>query len=518
MPVEQEVDRSRMITGPIPKQPPRISVQAFWLAVAKFVATLFTIGLPILLVRLLSQSEYGVFKQAFLFAGTAANVAALGVGMSAFYFMPRHPEKGGEISFNILIYNLVVGFIPLVFLVAYPQILRLLFRTTELEPMALWLGVLVLITLNGNLIQVLPTAMQEVRDSTVLIIGSQLARTILVAATALIFRTIESIVIVSIVFQLLSLFVLLWYLHAKFGRFWTRFDWPFFKEQLSYAIPYGALGLLWVIQKDLDNYFVSAKLGPTDYAIYAVGWLEIPLVSLLLESIISVLIIRVSALQQQDRKEDIRRLIAAGTTRLASVQFPMYALLLVAGHDLIVLMYTWRYEKSAIIFSIAITLLPLSVFLMDPIVRAYKELRNFALGVRIASFAFLFLLLSPVINRFGMLGAVIIAVGAQAVERFVLAWKAARTVDTTAKDIALYRDFFRVVGLTAFSAVCAYAVRSLLNPNVLILRIFLVGACFALVYLPLFYILRLPGWDTLSRERVRAFLQARLARLKDAST
>jgi O-antigen/teichoic acid export membrane protein len=493
-----------------------MSVQAFWLAASKFIAALLSIGLPILLVRLLSQSEYGVFKQAFLFTGTATNIAALGVGMSAFYFIPRRPEKGGEITFNILVYNFIAGLIPLFILVCYPQVLNLLFRTGELEPLAFLLGVLVLLTMNGSLVQIIPTAMQDVRVSTLMIIGSQLARVTMVAATALIFRSIKSLIVVSIIYQLLSLLLVLWYLHRKFGRFWTHFDWHFFREHLTYALPYGALGLLWVIQKDLDNYFVSAKLGPTDYAIYAVGWLEIPLISLFVESILSVMIIRVSALQQQHRKEDIRHLVAAATTRLAAFQFPIYALLLVAGHDLIVLMYTRRYEESARIFVIAITLLPTTVFMMDPIARAYKELRTFALGLRFAIFTSLFCLLSPVISHFGMLGAVILAVGAQVLERIVMGWKTARTVDATAKDLKLYYDFFKVAGLTAAGGLCAYVARSLIKPNLLIPRILVVGTCFAAVYLPLFYLLRLPGWDALSRQRLKAFVQTRLAKLKNA--
>jgi O-antigen/teichoic acid export membrane protein len=514
----ESIEDSRRMTTQFnfPKPLPRISVQAFWLAAAKFISALFNLALPILLVRLLSQSEYGVYKQAFLFIGTVTNIAALGVGMSAYYFIPRHPEKGGEISLNIFIYNLFVGLVPLLLLASYPGLLTRLFRTHELAPLALLLGILVVITLDGSLIQVIPTAMQEVRDSTLLIIGSQFVRAIMFIATAVIFRTIESLIVVSIFHQLLTTFVLLWYLKKKFGSFWTRFDWTFFREQLAYAIPYGGLGLLWVVQKDLDNYFVGAKLGPAEFAIYSVGWLEIPLISLFLESIASVLIIRVSALQHQDRKEDIRNLISAATTRLASFQFPIYAFLLVAGHDLIVLMYTNRYERSAPIFAIAITLLPLSVFLMDPIVRSYKELRTFALIIKIVIFAALFCLLSPVINRFGVMGAVMMAVGAQVFERFVMGWKTALTVEATTKDVKLYIDFFKVAAIAVVSASCAYFVRSVWNPAHLVSRILLVASCLSAVYLPLFYFLRLPGWDTFTVERVKIVFQTGLARLRRA--
>jgi hypothetical protein len=43
-------------------------------------------------------------------------------------------------------------------------------------------------------------------------------------------------------------------------------------------------------------------------------------------------------------------------------------------------------------------------------------------------------------------------------------------------------------------------------------RILVVGICLAAVYVPLFHLLRLPGWDTLSSGRLRVFAQTRLAR------
>ncbi len=368
------------------KQPPRLSVQAFWLAASKLVAALLSIGLPVLLVRLMSQTEYGVYKEAFLFAGTATNMATFGMGMSAYYFMPRFPERGGQIALNILVYNFIAGWVPLIVLAAYPGILERLFRTTDLQPLAIPLGILVFFTLTSVLIQHIPTAMQDVRWSTIFIVGTQLTKVIVLAATALTFRSVESLIIAFTLHQFVSLLFLFWYLHGKFPRFWTHFDWAFFKEQLAYALPYGALGLLWVVQRDLDNYFVSAMLGPRDYAIYAVGWLDVPLISLLLESAGPVMIVRVSKLQQENRKADIRSVTAAATSHMAAIQYPLFMLLLVAGHDLIVLLYTRAYERSADIFLISILLLPLDVLLFDPIARAYKNLRNFALGLRIAVF------------------------------------------------------------------------------------------------------------------------------------
>jgi O-antigen/teichoic acid export membrane protein len=495
------------------KQPPRLAVQAFWLTASKLMAALLSIGLPVLLVRLISQTEYGVYKEAFLFAGTTTNLATFGVGMSAFYFMPRFPERGGQIALNILIYNFVAGWIPLIVLAIYPGVLQFLFHTNDLQPVALLLGVLVLLTVTSMLLQQIPTAIQDVRWSTIFIVGTQLSKAAILAATALMFRSVESLIIAFTLHQFVSMLVLFWYLQSKFPRFWTHFDWPFFKEQLAYALPYGALGLLWVVQRDLDNYFVSATLGPRDYAIYAVGWLDVPLVSLLLESAGSVMIVRVSKLQQENRKADIRSLTAAATNQLAAIQYPLFMFLLVAGHDLIVLLYTRAYERSADIFLVTILLLPVSVFLLDPIQRAYKNLRRFSLGVRIAIFTSLFCVLFPVIHRFGMMGAAIAAVAAQIIEQAIVGWRVAREVDASVKDIALYRDLFKVSAVTVAAGVVAYLVRNLISPRLLIPRIAAAGICIAAVYLAGMFVFRLPGREALSKERLLSWLRSTRARL-----
>jgi len=491
---------------------PRLSVQAFWLTFSKLIAALLNIGLPILLVRLMSQVEYGVFKQAFLFTGTATNIAAMGFGMSALYFMPRHPDRGGQIALNILFYNLVAGWVPLVVLSFYPQVLRLLFRTNELIPLAFLLGILAFLTLTAALVQIIPSALQDVRYSTVFIVGTQLARALVMAVAVLLFRTVKSLIIAAILSQLVSVVVLYWYLNDRFPRFWRHFEWRFFREQLAYALPYGAVGIIWVIQRDLDNYFVSATLGPRDYAIYAVGWLEIPLISLFLESVVQVLIIRVSKLQQQGQKDEILRITAAATSQLAAVQLPVYMILLVAGRDLIVLLYTKAYEPSAKIFAVTITLLLFTLFLVDPIIRAYAELRNFVLGVKICAFVVLFCVLVPVIRHFGMMGAAVVAVAIQIGERLATGVLAARAVNARVKDLTLYNDSFKIAGLTAAAGLFAYAIRSLISPALLVPRILAVGISFSLLYVPTFYVLRLPGWEFMSRERIQSLIRSQLSK------
>jgi len=222
-------------------------------------------------------------------------------------------------------------------------------------------------------------------------------------------------------------------------------------------------------------------------------------------------------LQKEDRKREIREVTASASNRVAAIEFPLFAMLLVAAHDLIVLLYTKTYEQSGNIFMVSILLLPLWALLMDPIVRAYKHLRNFLLGVRLAVFIVLFCVLLPVIHHFGMLGAAITAVGAQYLERIIIFFKAARTVEAKVSDLRLYRDLFRVAGVTVVAGLAAYAVRNLINPDLLIPRILAVGVCVGAIYLPAMYFLRLPGWEVLSREHIVSLLRTTLGKMRSAN-
>jgi hypothetical protein len=192
-------------------------------------------------------------------------------------------------------------------------------------------------------------------------------------------------------------------------------------------------------------------------------------------------------------------------------------MLFVAGHDLIVLLYTKTYEASANIFLVSITLLPLGVLLLDPIIRAYKDLRNFLLGVRIAVFVALFCALGPVIHRFGMMGAAVTAVAAQFLERVVIAWTAARAVEAEARDIRLYADLFKVIAVTVCGGAVAYLVRNLIPASLLVPRIIAVGLCVGAIYLPAMLMLHLPGSEMLTKERLLSAMKSTLGRLRSAS-
>jgi len=106
----------------------------------------------------------------------------------------------------------------------------------------------------------------------------------------------------------------------------------------------------------------------------------------------------------------------------------------------------------------------------------------------------------------------VVAVAIQIGERLATGVLAARAVNARAKDLTLYNDSFKIAGLTAAAGLFAYAIRSLISPALLVPRILAVGISFSLLYVPTFYVLRLPGWEFMSRERIQSLIRSQLSK------
>ena len=71
-----------------------------------FAATFFV---PVVLARILSQAEFGTYKQLFLLYGTLYYIAQLGMAESLFYFLPSASRQAGRYVANAMLFLTVTG-------------------------------------------------------------------------------------------------------------------------------------------------------------------------------------------------------------------------------------------------------------------------------------------------------------------------------------------------------------------------------------------------------------------------
>lgn len=398
---------------------PSLKNRSAWLLFAKLVGFGFSFLLPLLIVRYLTQDKVGLYRESFQIIMNSLVILPLGFSMSAYYFLSRERERRGAAILNILLFNFVVGGLACLTLFLFPQLIGNIFRNPELTLLAPRIGIVIWIWIFSTFLETVAIANQETKLATAFIISAQVSKTLLMASAVFLFATVDAFIYAAMIQGTIQTIILLFYLKSRFPGFWREFDLKFFREQMVYAVPFGLAGILWIAQTDIHNYFVGYKFTSAEFAIYAYGCFELPLIAMLAESVTSVLIPRMSELQVNGDTDEMIRLTARAMQKLAFFYFPIYVFMLITARTFIITLFTENYLASVPIFMINLTILPFSILITDPIVRAYKEMGRFLLGLRLVVLIGLVSVLSYGIDHFTLSGMITVAVVALLVEKIV---------------------------------------------------------------------------------------------------
>lgn len=453
--------------GPIADRPssdPSLTTHAVWLLVAKTVGFALAVALPVVLVRGMTQEEFGLYKQVFFIVGTAINVLPFGFGMSAFYFLPREGQRQGAVILNILVFYAAVGVLVSLLLLAWPELLVRLFNNPDLASYAAPLGILVLLWTIGSFLEIVTVAAQDVKATTGFIVVSQLMKTLLLVVAATAFGTVRALIAAGILQGVLQVAMMVAYLRTRFPVFWRGFDVRLLQSQAAYALPLGSAGLILKLQGDLHHYFVSHAFGPAAYAVYAVGVFKMPLVGILRESVGSVMLPRINALERSNEERKILLLVATAARKLALAYYPLYAFLMVTGPEVITVLFTRQYLDSWPILAISMTIIPFNVIVLDPVIRAQSE-RYFILRMRMALFIALTTVLWFYSPQLGLVGIISAVMAAYLLGWGIAAWRMVRLLDMRLHDLRLFADVARIAACAALAAAAAAGTRALLLPD-----------------------------------------------------
>src|SRR5215813_10318673 len=90
-----------------------LSKQSMTLIAARGISFFLTLGIPLVLVRYLTQTEFGSYKQSILLFTTAVTLLPFGMAQSLYYFIPKEPENRAGYMANSFLFLLCAGSLPL---------------------------------------------------------------------------------------------------------------------------------------------------------------------------------------------------------------------------------------------------------------------------------------------------------------------------------------------------------------------------------------------------------------------
>ena len=335
--------------------------------------------LPMVLVRLLSQEDYGTYQQLSLVSSAATGILVLGLPTSIYYFYHRatHAQDGRAT------------------LIAQTQVMLLLSGIMTAVLIVLMAGRIADHMNNSALRGLLPTYAIYVgffiageHFMHVMISQNRYGLAVGLEAVETVFRVTLMVGLLAMGFGLPALVGALvvyavlrlvgrsyWLWHGPDSVKGARWTGRFPAEQLAYSLPLAATTCIGLLGGLLDRAIVALSFTTVDYAIYTVGALEIPLDVIFQSSVLNVLRASLPALVQEGNIAEVIRIWRESVRKLALIVIPSLVFLSFNAGLFITVLFTSQYAESVNVFHVYLGLLPLHMLVLSVVPQVYGRTR-----------------------------------------------------------------------------------------------------------------------------------------------
>ena len=474
---------------------------ALLLMSGRAIAMLATFLVPLALVRIFDQTQFGTYKQLFLVYATFYGISQIGMAESLFYFLPRaHSEAGGYAANSLLALG-AAGLASLALLWAGAPAMARGLGNPDLARYLPLLGVFLLFMLPSAALEIVMISRRRYLHGAVAYGVSDVLRVLALVAPALLWRRLDWLLVGAIVFAAGRLLATLAYFRRELTGF--RPEPALARLQVSYALPFALTVLVETVQLNYHQYAVSHRFDAATFAIYSVGCFQIPLLELVASPLANVLMVRMAERLRDGRVEDALQAWTRTTRTLALVFFPVLALLLVCARDFIVFLFTDRYLASVPIFMVWSLALASSVLQTDAVLRVYAATRfMFALGV--LKLLVIAGLIGAFMSAFGLQGAVLVSLLATLAMKAAALARMRRLVGVGLSRLLPWRELAGIALAAGAAALPALIVKAAVE-GPLIARLALTGLAGVAAYVAIVFQSGL--LEEGERQAVRGWLQ-----------
>ena len=133
------------------------------------------------------------------------------------------------------------------------------------------------------------------------------------------------------------------------------------RRMLSYGLPLAATGLAATLGYQFDRIVVGVSFSSQEFAVYALGAVEVPLGLLIAAAVSNVLVPRLTILWRDGDRAGMVKLWREAMRKTSLVLLPLFAFLMVMSADLVLLLYGPGYSESVDVFRVYLFLLPLRI-------------------------------------------------------------------------------------------------------------------------------------------------------------
>jgi len=386
------------------------SIQAFWVALGSLSSMAVGIVSAAILSRYFDKTDYGTYKQVLYIYSTLLVVFSAGLPRVFSYFLPRYNlEEGKTIVKKVNRVLFLAGLTFSIFLFLFSDIISNLLRNPDLS--------YALKVFSPIPMLLLPTLGIEG-------IFSTYKKTIYIAIYNVISRilTVSLIVIPVIILEGSYISAIYGWLVASFLTFIMAYFFkgiPFkkvssietslnYKEIFAYSLPLVGASIWGISAKAANEFYISRYFGTDVFAEFSNGFIELPFVAMVTSSASIVLMPIFSKVFHENKGvKELVEIWRSTLNKSSKIIYPLLIFFIVFASEVMVLLYSQKYEQSGVYFRINLFLNFFNIILFAPLFLAMGKTNLYArvhmvlaIVIWISDYALVHLFNSPLVIAF----------------------------------------------------------------------------------------------------------------------
>ena len=326
---------------------------AAFTATGRILAMIAGFLMPILLTRFLTQENYGLYSQFNVLLAFMSSIFSFGMQSNLYYFMPGSDNKRQKVLIGNTLFTMMTFAVVAMVLLLIPQTARLFIGEGELNNFTKLVAVGIFFSIPVLLVFPLFVTKGDKTLSVIFPPAEALLRVFIIIGTALLFKTIESILLSMVVYHFLQFVFVTLYSSLPYRKIKEKwFDWTLLKAQLSYAAPFGVAVILGTLFRQFDKMLCISFITPEEYAIYSLAFYGIPGINQIYDSVAEVNILNMSAAYKENNIEETISLAQSYVTRLMSFSIPVILAIFIFADVIIEFLFPPAYTAAIPFFRI----------------------------------------------------------------------------------------------------------------------------------------------------------------------
>lgn len=386
-----------------------LQTQATAVFIGKLLGVLFQFLIPAIIVRLISQEDFGLFRQFNLVVLTFSGLVGLSYGSSLYYFYPTseslEDKKRIVQQTQLLFFINILVFSALIFFFGDFILVKLNF--SEFLSDKIYIVLYCAFMILSSSIQQLFILDKNNLMNTLYPPLEKITRFIVFVIMVLIYPTYKGLIVALVLFSCLRLL----YFYYKYNSYFRQMFKPnmkLLKRQVLYSLPFGIALILNMVSGRLDKFMINQYITPSEFGVYSIAFLGIPILSQFFSSIHNVVVPELSILFSKNELAKASDLWKRTVDKTSSLTIPSVFLFWVLANEIITILYTEAYVEAANYYRIFIFMFFVSMFSHEIILRASNQTKYILLS-NIIGTVLTIIIGIIIIPMFHLYGAVITA-------------------------------------------------------------------------------------------------------------